>query len=103
MRFVFSLLLISIDKPADDSEAVGDPYKTLFISRPETDLRREFESYGNIERVRIVCNKRRRSRGYAFIVLAVAVTGSGTKGGGGASGRKGEAVAQQGSFRSGGS
>ena len=24
---------ITIDKPADDPEAVGDPYKTLFISR----------------------------------------------------------------------
>lgn len=25
--------LSGIDKPADDSEAIGDPYKTLFISR----------------------------------------------------------------------
>jgi len=24
---------VSLDKPADDPEAVGDPYKTLFISR----------------------------------------------------------------------
>ncbi|TFK40074.1 hypothetical protein BDQ12DRAFT_602189 [Crucibulum laeve] len=60
-------------KPADDPEAVGDPYKTLFISRlhkgaSETDLRREFEGYGTIERVRIVRDKKGRSRGYAFIV-----------------------------------
>ncbi|KAH6913258.1 hypothetical protein BKA70DRAFT_1096830 [Coprinopsis sp. MPI-PUGE-AT-0042] len=60
-------------KPADDAEAVGDPYKTLFIARlhktaTETDLRREFEGYGNIERVRIVRDKNGRSRGYAFIV-----------------------------------
>ncbi|KAK7454540.1 hypothetical protein VKT23_011294 [Stygiomarasmius scandens] len=60
-------------KPADDAEAVGDPYKTLFISRlnkgaTENDLRREFETYGTIERVRIVRDKRGRSRGYAFIV-----------------------------------
>ncbi|KAG5646102.1 hypothetical protein DXG03_004341 [Asterophora parasitica] len=60
-------------KPADDAEAVGDPYKTLFISRlhkaaTESDLRREFESYGTIERVRIVRDKKSRSRGYAFIV-----------------------------------
>ncbi|KAG6814996.1 hypothetical protein H0H87_005968 [Tephrocybe sp. NHM501043] len=60
-------------KPADDPEAVGDPYKTLFISRlhkaaTESDLRREFESYGTIERVRIVRDKKNRSRGYAFIV-----------------------------------
>lgn len=26
-------MLVDIDKPADDPEAVGDPYKTLFISR----------------------------------------------------------------------
>ncbi|KAJ2914516.1 hypothetical protein MD484_g5918, partial [Candolleomyces efflorescens] len=60
-------------KPSDDPEAVGDPYKTLFISRlhksaTETDLRREFEGYGTIERVRIVRDKKGRSRGYAFIV-----------------------------------
>ncbi|KAG6374289.1 hypothetical protein JVT61DRAFT_4311 [Boletus reticuloceps] len=60
-------------KPADDPEAVGDPYKTLFISRlhksaTENDLRREFESFGTIERVRIVRDKKNRGRGYAFIV-----------------------------------
>ncbi|KAF7316966.1 U1 snRNP 70K protein [Mycena chlorophos] len=60
-------------KPADDLEAVGDPYKTLFISRlhksaAESDLRREFETYGTIERVRIVRDKKKRSRGYAFVV-----------------------------------
>ncbi|KAJ7127180.1 hypothetical protein C8R44DRAFT_616694 [Mycena epipterygia] len=60
-------------KPADDPEAVGDPYKTLFISRlhktaTESDLRREFEGYGTIERVRIVRDKKGRSRGYAFVV-----------------------------------
>ncbi|QRV75475.1 U1 small nuclear ribonucleoprotein 70 kDa [Ceratobasidium sp. AG-Ba] len=60
-------------KPADDPEAVGDPYKTLFISRlakgaTEEDLRKEFGVYGRIERVRLVKNKRGHSRGYAFIV-----------------------------------
>lgn len=34
----------------------------------ETDLRREFETFGTIERVRIVRDKKNRSRGYAFIV-----------------------------------
>ncbi|KAH9972720.1 hypothetical protein BGW80DRAFT_1437429 [Lactifluus volemus] len=53
------------DKPQEDPQAVGDPYKTLFISRlhknaTENDLRREFEMYGTIERG--------RSRGYAFVV-----------------------------------
>jgi U1 small nuclear ribonucleoprotein 70kDa len=37
-------------------------------SANETDLRREFEGYGTIERVRIVRDKKGRSRGYAFIV-----------------------------------
>ncbi|KIY44087.1 hypothetical protein FISHEDRAFT_52729, partial [Fistulina hepatica ATCC 64428] len=60
-------------KPSDDAETVGDPYKTLFISRlnkaaTETDLRREFETFGTIERVRVVRDKKKRSRGYAFIV-----------------------------------
>ena len=80
------------DKPSEDPEAIGDPYKTLFISRlvrprpllvsqptltrptqhknaTENDLRREFESFGSIERVRIVRDKNGRSRGYAFIVF----------------------------------
>ncbi|KAI0782298.1 hypothetical protein C8Q75DRAFT_727646 [Abortiporus biennis] len=61
-------------KPSEDAEAVGDPYKTLFISRlnknaTDSDLRREFEGFGSIERVRIVRDKKGRSRGYAFIVF----------------------------------
>ncbi|TFY80442.1 hypothetical protein EWM64_g3570, partial [Hericium alpestre] len=61
-------------KPSEDPEAVGDPYKTLFIARlqkaaTEADIRREFEAYGTIERVRIVRDKKGRSRGYAFIVF----------------------------------
>ncbi|EGO25088.1 U1 snRNP 70K protein [Serpula lacrymans var. lacrymans S7.9] len=60
-------------KPSDDPEAIGDPYKTLFISRlhkgaSEMELRRDFESFGTIERVRIVRDSKGRSRGYAFIV-----------------------------------
>lgn len=77
-----------IDKPQDDPEAVGDPYKTLFISRlvspasgshqkgtdnqskktTELDLRREFEMYGAIERIRIVQDNKGKSKSYAFIV-----------------------------------
>ncbi|TFK28206.1 hypothetical protein FA15DRAFT_584829 [Coprinopsis marcescibilis] len=61
-------------KPADDPEAIGDPYKTLFIARlhksaTDTDLRREFEVFGAIERVRIVRDKNKRSCGYAFVVF----------------------------------
>ena len=44
---------------------------TLFQPKNATDsdLRREFESFGSIERVRIVRDKNGRSRGYAFIVF----------------------------------
>ena len=35
----------------------------------ENDLRREFEGFGSIERVRIVRDKNGRNRGYAFIVF----------------------------------
>lgn len=77
------------DKPSDDAEAVGDPYKTLFISRlvgsrrsriylrltdvqsknaTENDVRRQFEHFGPLERVRVVRDKKGRSRGYAFLV-----------------------------------
>ncbi|WVF71589.1 hypothetical protein IAT40_006397 [Kwoniella sp. CBS 6097] len=60
-------------KPNDDANAVGDPYKTLFISRlskkaTEVDLRREFEMYGAIERIRIVKDRKGKSKSYAFIV-----------------------------------
>ncbi|WVQ82234.1 hypothetical protein IAT38_004362 [Cryptococcus sp. DSM 104549] len=60
-------------KPQDDPNAIGDPYKTLFISRlskkaTETDLRREFEMYGAIERIRIVRDRKGKSNSYAFIV-----------------------------------
>ncbi|KAG8970546.1 hypothetical protein FRC03_006675 [Tulasnella sp. 419] len=60
-------------KPTEDTQAVGDPYKTLFISKlskraTENDIRREFESYGAIERIRLVRDQKGRSRGYAFIV-----------------------------------
>ena len=88
---VFARADIATDKPSDDPEAIGDPYKTLFISRlvcmqifirqcsvdimpqhknaTENDLRREFENFGSIERVRIVRDRNGRSRGYAFIVF----------------------------------
>ena len=35
----------------------------------DKDLRREFETYGAVERVRIVRDKQGRSRGYAFVIF----------------------------------
>ncbi|KZO96738.1 hypothetical protein CALVIDRAFT_481195 [Calocera viscosa TUFC12733] len=60
-------------KPTEDPNAQGDPYKTLFISRlskkvSEKDLQKEFERYGDIERIRLVRDPKGKSRGYAFIV-----------------------------------
>jgi U1 small nuclear ribonucleoprotein len=71
-------LLPTTDNPAEDKEAIGDPYKTLFIARlsyqaTEEDLRREFSMYGPIERVKVVRaksgKKKGTSRGYAFILF----------------------------------
>ncbi|KAK3157323.1 hypothetical protein QOZ80_2AG0119350 [Eleusine coracana subsp. coracana] len=59
--------------PQSDPNATGDPYKTLFVARlnyetPEHRLKREFETYGPIKRVRIVTDKNtNKPRGYAFI------------------------------------
>ncbi|KAI7826002.1 hypothetical protein BC939DRAFT_118404 [Gamsiella multidivaricata] len=59
--------------PNKDEKVVGDPYKTLHISRlqsyecTEKDLRREFQMYGPIENVRVVKDPEGKPRGYAFI------------------------------------
>eukprot|EP00899_Mesostigma_viride_P005864 jgi/Mesvir1/15279/Mv06497-RA.1 len=59
--------------PQEDPNAQGDPYKTLFVSRisyetTEQRLKREFEAYGPIKRIRLVNNVRTdQPRGYAFI------------------------------------
>ncbi|KAF9115479.1 hypothetical protein BGX27_007608 [Mortierella sp. AM989] len=58
--------------PNSDEKVVGDPYKTLQISRlsydcTEKDLRREFSMYGTIENIRVVKDLEGKPRGYAFI------------------------------------
>ncbi|XP_062206057.1 U1 small nuclear ribonucleoprotein 70 kDa-like isoform X2 [Phragmites australis] len=59
--------------PQSDPNATGDPYKTLFVARlnyetPEHKIKREFEAYGPIKRVRLVTDKETsKPRGYAFI------------------------------------
>ncbi|RPA94173.1 hypothetical protein L873DRAFT_1814898 [Choiromyces venosus 120613-1] len=60
--------------PEHDPQVRGDPFKTLFLSRlnynvKEPDLEREFGRFGPIERIRIVRDKGSgKHRGYAFIV-----------------------------------
>lgn len=59
--------------PHADTNATGDPFKTLFVGRinydtSESKLRREFESYGPIKRIRMVNDANNgKPRGYAFI------------------------------------
>nr|XP_010316354.1 U1 small nuclear ribonucleoprotein 70 kDa isoform X1 [Solanum lycopersicum]XP_010316355.1 U1 small nuclear ribonucleoprotein 70 kDa isoform X1 [Solanum lycopersicum]XP_025885306.1 U1 small nuclear ribonucleoprotein 70 kDa isoform X1 [Solanum lycopersicum] len=59
--------------PSSDPNATGDPYKTLFVARlnyetTESRVKREFEAYGPIKRVRLVMDKtNNKPRGYAFI------------------------------------
>ncbi|KAK9811126.1 hypothetical protein WJX73_004790 [Symbiochloris irregularis] len=59
--------------PAKDPNAQGDPFKTLFVARlsyevTEKKLRREFEEYGPVKRVRLVHDKNSdKPRGYAFV------------------------------------
>lgn len=59
--------------PNNDPNISGDPYKTLFVARlsyetTESRIKREFESYGPIKRVRLIHDKEtNKPRGYAFI------------------------------------
>jgi U1 small nuclear ribonucleoprotein len=59
--------------PHKSTKATGDAYKTLFVSRvnydtAESKIKREFEEYGPIKKVRVVTDiKTGKPRGYAFI------------------------------------
>ncbi|KAF5738162.1 U1 small nuclear ribonucleoprotein 70 kDa-like [Tripterygium wilfordii] len=57
----------------NDPNISGDPYKTLFVARlnyetTESRIKREFESYGPIKRVRLITDREtNKPRGYAFV------------------------------------
>ncbi|GFQ06663.1 u1 small nuclear ribonucleoprotein 70 kDa [Phtheirospermum japonicum] len=59
--------------PNTDPNVTEDPYRTLFVARlnyetTESKIKREFENYGPIKRVRLVMDKEtNKPRGYAFI------------------------------------
>jgi len=58
--------------PQKDQKATGDPYRTLFVAKinfntSEHKLKREFEIYGPIKKVRVIQDKDGKPRGYAFI------------------------------------
>ncbi|KAF3434730.1 hypothetical protein FNV43_RR21815 [Rhamnella rubrinervis] len=59
--------------PSSDPNISGDPYKTLFVARlnyetTESRIKREFDVYGPVKRVRLVNDRdTNKPRGYAFI------------------------------------
>lgn len=60
------------DPKAENPDMTVDAYKTLFIARlaydvTDEDLKDEFEYYGPVNKVRIVRDKKEKSRGYGFI------------------------------------
>lgn len=61
--------------PVQESEMMGDPYKTVFIARidyslTELDISKHFSKYGVISSIRIVRDKTLgKSRGYGFILF----------------------------------
>merc|ERR1711937_1132073 len=64
--------LIAKFDPHKDSKATDDPFKTLFVARisydtTEKKLKREFEVFGSIKKVRMVYDQKGKPRGYAFI------------------------------------
>merc|ERR1712039_144487 len=64
--------LIESYDPHKDANAAGDPFKTLFVARVSYDttekkLKREFEVFGSIKKVRMVYDQKGKPRGYAFV------------------------------------
>merc|ERR1711948_45492 len=64
--------LIEKYDPHKDANAAGDPFKTLFVARisydtTEKKLKREFEVFGSIKKVRMVYDQKGKPRGYAFV------------------------------------
>lgn len=64
--------LIEKYDPHKDPNASGDPFKTLFVARVSYDttekkLKREFEAFGSVKRVKMVYDQKGKPRGYAFI------------------------------------
>lgn len=58
--------------PFEDEKHTTDPLKTLFVSNlnydtSEKKIKREFEQFGDLKRVRIIKDREGKSRGYCFI------------------------------------
>jgi len=60
------------DPKKEETHKTKDAYKTLFVARlnydvSEEDLKKEFEFYGAVKNVKIMKDKKGKSRGYAFV------------------------------------
>lgn len=60
--------------PENDPHVTGDPFKTLFVGRlaysvNEMDLSRFFSRFGEVEKVRVVRDRKNISKGYGFVVF----------------------------------
>eukprot|EP01114_Cavostelium_apophysatum_P007306 TRINITY_DN1937_c0_g1_i1.p1 TRINITY_DN1937_c0_g1~~TRINITY_DN1937_c0_g1_i1.p1 ORF type:complete len:211 (-),score=45.84 TRINITY_DN1937_c0_g1_i1:590-1222(-) len=58
--------------PNKDTKATGDPYRTLFVAKisyntSDYKLKKEFEVFGPIKKIRIITDQKGKPRGYAFI------------------------------------
>lgn len=58
--------------PFENEKSTSDPYKTLFISNinyetSEKKVKREFDQYGEIKRIRLIKDTEGKPRGYGFI------------------------------------
>lgn len=70
--FIVSNIYIFLGNPKANPNATSDPYKTLFVYKldPKIDekkLKKEFEQYGEIKKIRVIRDFTGKSRGYAFI------------------------------------
>merc|ERR1719160_1294502 len=64
--------LVAKYDPHKDPQCSGDPFKTLFVARisydtTEKKLKREFEVFGSIKKVKMIYDKKGKPRGYAFL------------------------------------
>ena len=61
--------------PKNNQNSTNDPYKTIFVYRLEKNidektLKKEFEKYGRIKKIRIIKDFNGKNRGYGFIEFA---------------------------------
>jgi len=64
--------MTSLWNPKEQHKEAGDAYKTLFVGRlsyetDEKSIRREFENYGPVKKVKMINDSNGKPRGYCFV------------------------------------